>query len=108
MKTTIIVILLLSTISSQAQTTYDRKQDKRTDTLTFAVTKMLSFIQLQDDKIKCQDSIIKAFKAGIVPYNKINYIYPLQGSKDSLPNSYTERLNMEGVWEFIKSKLANK
>jgi len=79
MKTLLIIILLLSS-KCYGQTTYDRKQDKRIDTLNWAIVKLLSISQQQDEKIRAlQDTLSKR-----VISNKLTFESPLVA--DSLKN----------------------
>ena len=64
-------------IWSFGQTTYDRKQDRRIDTLSFAMAKLLSISQMQDEKIKALQDSLAAFKNGMVKSNQIVGIHPI-------------------------------
>jgi len=78
----LIIILLLST-KCYGQTTYDRKQDKRIDTLNWAIVKLMAISQQQDEKIKVlEDKLSRA-----VLFNKFTAIAPLKIYNDSIPNS---------------------
>lgn len=112
-----LTILFLIPVMLYGQTTYDKKQDKRTDTLSFAIVRMLALIQSQDDIIKVQnikiqvmENDIRELKAGlivtnnnieemkkmIVPFNKITYTPPLKGIVDEkFPNMFTVWLDIE-------------
>jgi len=83
----LLIIFLLSS-KCYGQTTYDRKQDKRIDTLNWAIVKLLAISQQQDEKIKALEDSLASFKKRMVPFNTLIGVSPIKVSIDSLPNIF--------------------